>query len=66
MDFDPTPKKKTDLFLHQSQLLEVTFKESHFLLLCFCVAVSNDIVILLLDFIQLNLKLNNLAQPIEH
>jgi hypothetical protein len=54
--------QRTHLLLHESQLLQVALQESHLLLLCFAVAITNDIVILLFDIIKLNLKLNDLSE----
>lgn len=50
----------TDLFLDQCQLLQVPLQKRHLLLLGLGVAISNNIVVLLLDLIKLYFKLNNL------
>jgi len=52
--------QKTHLFLHKGQLLKITFKESHLLLLRLAVAVANNVIVLFLDLIQLNFQLDNL------
>lgn len=52
------------LLLHDRQLLQITLQEGHLLLLRLAVAITDDIVVLLLDFIKLNLKFDNLAQKV--
>ena len=48
------------LFLHKGQLFQVALQERHLLLLRLAVAVPDDIVVLLLDFIELDLEFNHL------
>jgi len=50
------------LFLNQRELLKVPLQERHLLLLSFVIAITDDVVVLLLNFIQLDLKLDHL-QP---
>lgn len=59
----PVYEKTTDLFLDKCQLFKVPLQERHFLLLGFTVAISNHIVVLFTDFVQLNLQLNHLKKP---
>ena len=49
------------LFLHKGQLLQVALQERHLLLLRLAVAVADDIVVLLLDFVKLDLKFDDLT-----
>lgn len=53
-------KVTTHLLLDDGELLQIAFQECHLLLLRLAVAVPYDIVVLLLDLVQLNLKLDNL------
>jgi len=57
----PLYEKTTDLFLDKRQLFEVPFQECHLFLLSLAVAVSDDIVVLFADLVQLNLQLNHLT-----
>ena len=50
----------THLLLHDRELLQVALEEGHLLLLGLAVGVADDIVVLLLDLVQLNLKFDNL------
>lgn len=50
------------LFLDQSQLLQVAFQKRHLFLLCLAVAVTDHIIVLLLDFVKLNFELDNLER----
>jgi hypothetical protein len=65
----PTPlplyEKRTDLFLDKCQLFKVPFQERHLLLLSLAVAVSNDIVVLFTDLVQLNFQLDHLQNKLE-
>ena len=61
----PRYEKSTDLFLDKCQLFKVPFQERHLLLLSFAVAVSDDIVVLFTDLIQLNLQLDHLTKRLE-
>jgi hypothetical protein len=45
-------------------LLKVSLQEGHFLLLCLRITISDHIVVLLLDFVQLYLELDNLFTAI--
>lgn len=42
---------RSNLFLDECQLLEVTLKERHLLLLRLAVAIADDVVVLLLDLV---------------
>lgn len=61
----PPYEKSTDLFLDKCQLFQIPFQERHLLLLGLAVAVSDDIVVLLANFVQLNLQLNHLINSLE-
>jgi hypothetical protein len=56
--------KKTNLFLDQRQLLQVSLQERHLLLLGFAVAIANDVVVLLLDLIELDFEFDNLKEKL--
>jgi len=56
------PASHTHLLLHQRQLLQIPFQERHLLLLSLAVAVPDDIVVLLFDFVQLNFEIDNLPK----
>ena len=49
-----------ELLLYKCKLFEVTLEERHLLLLSLAVAVADDVVVLLLDFIELDLEFNHL------
>ncbi len=49
-----------ELPLHDGELLEVAFKEHHFLLLCAVVGSAKYVVVLLSRFVQRDLKFNDL------
>jgi hypothetical protein len=61
----PLYERTTDLFLNKRQLFKVPFQERHLLLLSLTVAVSDHIVVLFTDFVQLNLQLNHLTNRSE-
>ena len=61
----PLYEKSTDLFLDKCQLFEVPFQERHLLLLSLAVAVSDHVVVLFTDLIQLNLQLDHLTKRLE-
>ena len=48
------------LLLNDCELLQVPLEEGHLLLLGLAVAVADDVVVLLFDFVKLDLELNNL------
>jgi hypothetical protein len=52
------------LFLDQRQLFKISFQESHLLLLRLRITVSNHVVVLLLDLVQLYLELDDLLTAI--
>ena len=61
----PRYEKSTDLFLDKCQLFKVPFQERHLLLLSLAVAVSDDVVVLFADLVQLNFQLDNLPNELE-
>src|SRR6266478_9233578 len=61
----PLYEKITDLFLDKCQLFKIPFQERHLLLLSLAVAVSDDIVILFTNFVQLNLQFDHLRNKFE-
>lgn len=52
---------RTNLFLHEGELLEVALQEGHLLLLRLGVAVTDHVVVLLLNLVELDLELDNLC-----
>jgi len=58
-------ENSTDLFLDKCQLFKVPFQERHLFLLSFAVAVSDNVVVLFTDLIQLNLQLDHLTNRLE-
>ena len=54
------------LLLHKRELLEVALQEGHLLLLGLAVAVADDVVVLLLDLVELNFELDDLAHDREY
>jgi hypothetical protein len=56
----PAKNKHTNLLLDQRQLLQVSLQECHLLLLSLAVAIANDVVVLLLNFVELDLEFDNL------
>lgn len=48
------------LLLDQRQLLKISLQESHFLLLCLRIAISDYIVVLFFDLVQLYFEFDNL------
>jgi hypothetical protein len=55
-------QQKTCLFLDKRQLFQIPLQEGHLFLLRLAVAITDNIVVLFLDFIQLNFKFNNLKR----
>ena len=52
----------TYLLLNKRELFQIAFEERHLLLLGLGVAVADYIVVLLLDFVELNFELNDLSR----
>lgn len=55
-----TGSEGADLFLHQRKLLQIAFQKRHLLLLGLAIAVTNHVVVLFFQLIELDLKLHDL------
>ena len=56
----PSADVTTHLLLDNGKLLQIAFQERHLLLLRLTVRVADDVVVLLLDFVKLDLELDDL------